>query len=206
MHCSDISEICVSSSFPPKFDSKFLAASLRTPVSAAAAAARPLVENFLRTAAMFIESAAYFSVVMGNKQSEDEGKLVVDDEKDSAGNGKLHVVAVGPHKSGKTTLLYSMVGKPIPRNGILNPAYNYSSMKQKFKGKTVNFFVWDLSGRPEVELLWPMYYNTLDVDVVLFLINANSTNKDEWLKSKISTFKYIFSHKGRALYAPYSSQ
>ena len=95
----------------------------------------------------------------------------------STKNKRLNVVLLGSAESGKTTLLYKMRLKNA--NPIFDPtnSFNYEIVRQKYRDVAFELHTFDLSGKQELQVIWPMFYENMPVDVLCIVVHSSHREK-----------------------------
>ena len=90
---------------------------------------------------------------------------------------KLNVVFLGSESSGKTSLLYKMRLKNA--NPIFDPtdSFNYEIIQQKYRDVMFELHAFDLAGKKELQICWPMFYENMPVDVLCVVVHACQREK-----------------------------
>ena len=73
---------------------------------------------------------------------------------------------------GETTLLYKM---RLNANPIFDPtnSFNYEIVRQKYRDVTFELHTFDLSGKQELQVIWPMFYENMPVDVLCIVVHSS---------------------------------
>ena len=95
---------------------------------------------------------------------------------------KLNVVFLGSESSGKTSLLYKMRLKNA--NPIFDPtnSFNYEIIQQKYRDVMFELHAFDLAGKKELQICWPMFYENMPVDVLCVVVHACQREKIDDVK------------------------
>jgi len=85
----------------------------------------------------------------------------------------LNVLLIGPAGGGKTTILYTLRLQEINQNFKSTTGFNYEVIKCPYKKFRFILNVWDLSGKEELQVCWPYFYENFIANVILYVVNAN---------------------------------
>lgn len=98
---------------------------------------------------------------------------------------RIQGVVVGDYGVGKTSLLYAMVGKPVPQDHVPTLMESHMVVVEVGDGKKIEFVVWDTPGSDDHQQLTEMGLAKKDIVVLCFsLVDDKSYQR---VKSKVSS-------------------
>ena len=89
----------------------------------------------------------------------------------------LKTLVLGLDGAGKTQLVYKMRLKNVQAEFQPTKGFNYEQVSQRFGGVQYNLELWDLAGRGELRKCWRYYYNSMNVDVLIYVVSARDRHR-----------------------------
>ena len=65
------------------------------------------------------------------------------------------------------------------QNPIFDPtnSFNYEIVRQKYRDVAFELHAFDLSGKQELQRIWPMFYENMPVDVLCVVVHSSHREK-----------------------------
>ena len=89
----------------------------------------------------------------------------------------LKTLVLGLDGAGKTQLLYKMRLKNAQAEFQPTKGFNYEQVSQRFGGIRYNLELWDLAGRAELRKCWRYFYNSMSVDILIYVVSARDRHR-----------------------------
>jgi small GTP-binding protein len=101
---------------------------------------------------------------------------------------KYKVLLLGLDGAGKTTLLYKLRLKNANADFFATNAFNHEIITQEYNHVKYELHTWDLAGRKELRRCWKYFYNSMQIDIMIYVVSAKESHR---LRESALNFKRL---------------
>ena len=90
---------------------------------------------------------------------------------------KYKVLLLGLDGAGKTTLLYKLRLKNAQAEFFSTKSFNHEICNVNFNQHKYELQMWDLAGRQELRKCWQYFYNSMSIDIMIYVVSAKEPHR-----------------------------
>ena len=90
---------------------------------------------------------------------------------------KYKVLLLGLDGAGKTSLLYKLRLKNNQADFLETSSFNFEVVTQSYNNVKYELQMWDLSGRKELIPCWRYFYNSMNIDILIYVVSAKEPHR-----------------------------